>query len=265
MTGSLEAVKRLRRTRLIFALTPGRSGSKLLTHLMAGLFDVQAEHEASPRLNFVMRAAQAAPESARWWLFGEKLPAIAERLDGRPYADISHLYCKGFVEPLLQMRLKPDFIILTRPAREVASSMLAVGSIPERTAAGRLVLVGPSDPGVVAPEGWRDWNDYQLCFWYVREIERRQRHYQTVLTKAGCKTIRVALSDLTDIRRVAPLARFVTRKPNFRIDPDKFRDIVSVNRNPRSAINSKDPKSELPADLTEAENAVDRMLAAIEA
>jgi hypothetical protein len=259
----LEAVKRLRRTRLIFALTPGRSGSKLLAHLLANLCDVQAEHEAAPRLNFVLRAVQAAPESARWWLFGEKLPAIADRLDGRPYADISHLYCKGFVEPLLQMRLKPDFIILTRPAREVASSMMAIGSIPERTSAGRLVLIGPSDPGVVVPESWREWSDYQLCFWYAREIERRQRYYELLLPDAGCRVTRISLADLTDFARFRTLAQFVTGKPGFRICETAYKDILSVNRNPRSAICNANAEAVMPADLAAAENIVDTQLAAL--
>ena len=49
------------------------------------------------------------------------------------------------------MRLRPDIIILTRHAREVATSMLALDCIPDRTASGRLVLLGPRDPGVLVP------------------------------------------------------------------------------------------------------------------
>ena len=257
------ALRVLRNTKLFLTVTPGRSGTKLLARIMTDLLGVQAEHEAAPRLNYVLRAVQAAPECAAWWLSSEKMPAIASRLDGRPYADISHLYCKGFIEPLLKMRLKPHFIILTRPAREVALSMLAVGSIPERSAKGQLVLVGPRDPGVLVPEGWEAWNDYQLCYWYAREIERRQDHYEKLLAEAGCPTLRCAMNDLTNVHRIRPLVSFVTGNPEFELDLNAYREIVSVNQNPSEGLRKPVEAAKEPPDtrrLAHEEAEVNRML-----
>ncbi|WP_226575290.1 hypothetical protein [Acuticoccus sediminis] len=258
-------MKALRAAGLILTVTPGRSGTKLLTRLLAECLDIQAEHEAAPRLNFVLRTVQFAPIAARWWLVSEKIPAIASRLEGkRPYADISHLYCKGFIEPLLDLGLRPSVILLTRPAREVALSMLAIGSVPARTVSGHLVLVGPDDPGVAAPADWRAWSDYQLCYWYAREIERRQRHYSETLPKAGCRTFEIAMDELTGMETFLPLARFLTRKRDVRIDPERFAAIVAVNQNPREGVGqteAADPPDEACCAAAEAD--VDAALAAL--
>lgn len=256
----------LRKTKLFLTVTPGRSGTKLLARIMADLLDVQAEHEAAPRLNYVLRAVQAEPECARWWLSSEKLPAIASRLDGRPYADISHLYCKGFIEPLINMRLNLHVIILTRPAREVALSMMAVGSIPERTAKGLLVLIGPSDPGVLVPAGWEAWSDYQLCYWYALEIERRQNHYEKTLGAAGFPTLRCSMNDLINAQRIKPLLDFVTGKPDFALDMKAYHQIVSVNQNPGEGLRKPVEKTSQPPDtqqLAKQEAEVNQMLAGL--
>lgn len=263
-----EAVRRLRQTRLFLTVTTGRSGTKLLARLMSDCLGVLAEHEAAPMLNYVMRSFQSAPHATRWWLYGEKLPAIAARLaaaapDGGPwpaYADTSHLYCKGFIEPLIEMRIIPDVIVLTRPARAVALSLFAVGAVPARTGNGRLVLLQPDDPNVVAPADWQGWDDYQLCYWYAREIERRQAQYEQTLPQAGCRVFRVAMADLTDLDRFTPLARFVLDDPDARPDPDRFAQVVAVNQNPRTAI-ARAPEPERPDDLDARESQVDAALA----
>ncbi len=278
-----EVLRRLRQTRLFFTVTTGRSGTKLLARLMADCLGVLAEHEAAPMLNYVMRTVQSVPKAARWWLYHEKLPAIAARLEaagqeavkeagqemgqemgqGGPwsaYADTSHLYCKGFLEPLLEMRILPDVILLTRPARAVALSLFAVGAVPARTGNGRLVLLQPDDPDVVAPAEWQGWDDYQLCYWYAREIERRQDRYEQTLPRAGCRVFRVAMADLTDLDRFTPLARFVLDDPEARPDPDRFAQVIAVNQNPRAAISSG-LETPAPDDLDRREAQVDGALA----
>ena len=97
--------------RLCFTVTSGRSRTKLLAILLREAAGLCAEHEPAPRFNYVLRAVLEYPEAAAWWLAAEKLPAIAEiaRSSGT-YIELSHLTCKGFVEPLLELGLRPDFL-----------------------------------------------------------------------------------------------------------------------------------------------------------
>ncbi len=260
------AAQLLRRSRMILTVTPGRSGTKLLSRILDACPGMMAEHEAAPMVNFVLRTAQSMPLAALWWLRAEKLPAIAARLAAEPpgttYADTSHLYAKGFLEPLLQMRICPDLILLTRPARAVAQSLLAVGAVPVRSGPGRLVLVGPDDPGVVAPETWDAWDDYQLCFWYVREMERRQREYARLWPDTGGRILWLSMTDLTDPARLGPLFEFVTGDAEGGPEPERLAEILAVNQNPKSAVtpNWVTPQTP-PADIDGAEAAVDAALA----
>ena len=93
-----------------------------------------------------------------------KVALIAATVKGNIYIETSHLYCKGFIEHLLALGLHPAFIILTRPASEVAQILFQISCIPERTGAGRLSLIGPSDPGVLRADGSQQFSDYQLCY-----------------------------------------------------------------------------------------------------
>ncbi len=254
-----DTLRKLRDHQLIFAITSGRSGTKLMARILEKCCDIQAEHEAMPRANFVLRSVQAHPDAAKWWLSSEKLPAIASRLDERPYGDISHLYCKGFIEPILQMGMKPDFIVLTRPAREVASSLYTINCIPKRSPSGQLVLLSPDDPGVLAPDDWQRWDDYQLCYWYAKEIERLQQHYSMTLPAAGCRVFEISMKELTDEAAILQLIRFLKRDPEARFDVATYRDIISVNQNPKAKLSA-----ELRADLStldEKEEDVDATLA----
>ncbi|MGV6848821.1 MAG: hypothetical protein ACWA5A_10790 [Marinibacterium sp.] len=255
------ARQHLGQARLILTVTPGRSGTRLLAAILGEIPGILAEHEAAPMLNYVLRGVQAEPRAARWWLWSEKLPVVAARLAASGagiYADTSHLYAKGFLEPLLDLGLCADLILLTRPARAVATSLLAVGAVPHRSGAGRLALLGPEDPGVVVPEGWRGWNDYQLCFWYVREMERRQRIHAATWPGKSLWLDMADMTDAADPARLAPLFDFV----GGRADPDRLAALLAVDQNPRARVTPSGAAGPAPpAEIAAAEAAVDAALA----
>ena len=62
----------LRAKTLVFTVTAGRSGTKLLATLLAECMGVDAEHEPAPRPNYVLRSIINAPEAASWWLLSER-------------------------------------------------------------------------------------------------------------------------------------------------------------------------------------------------
>ena len=245
---------------LVFTVTSGRSGTKLLATLLGECLGIEAEHEAAPRVNFVLRSIINAPEVAAAWLAHEKLPAIAARAKGLVYAETSHLFCKGLIEPILELGLRPKFIILTRPAAEVARSLFQMNAIPERTGAGRLVLLGPSDPGVLPLLGWQRFSDYQLCYWYAREIERRQTAYEALFHVRSLAAFRVEMRALTQWTTFERLAAFVAGEFAFTPKEENFRRVVSRNQNPRGAIAGHINDRELPLDLEFQEQIIDEAI-----
>jgi hypothetical protein len=248
--------------RLCFTVTSGRSGTKLLATLLREAVGIHAEHEPAPRFNYVLRAVVDYPEAAKWWLLAEKLPAIAELARShQSYAELSHLTCKGFIEPLIELGVRPCFLIISRPAREVATSLLKIGAIPERTGRGRLVLIGPQHSAFVPLKDWHGLSDYQLCYWYAREIEHRQNHYRSYFTARSIDWRTCTIADMTNWDRFRSLSRFVSGSITAEPDEATFEEILSFNQNPRSALLQGSTEANVPIDIDDEECAVERLIA----
>jgi hypothetical protein len=246
---------------LVFTVTSGRSGTKLLTVLLQKSLGMDAEHEPEPRANFELRSTIENPEHGLNWLVNEKLPFIASHHTRGSYAETSHIYCKGFVELILQLGLKTRFIILKRDAKAVARSLFRMSCIPQRTDAGRTVLIGPSDGGVLSLPEWHKYSDYQLCYWYAREIERRQDHYATLFKTLGIPSYDLHMHDLLDWAKFTRLCAFVDAdnrlgSPDF----EQFRIVTAANQNPRNVAHEGNVDAILPHDVEQQEDAIDFVL-----
>lgn len=258
----MDVVGELKSKRLCFTVTSGRSGTKLLTELLRRAAGICAEHEPAPRFNYVLRAVLESPDAARWWLLTEKLPAIVQRIGSvAAYAELSHLTCKGFIEPLLESGLSPAFIILSRPARNVATSLYRIGAIPERTGAGRLVLISPRHSRFLALDDWEQLTDYQLCYWYAREIELRQVHYRSMFTDLGLGCFELPFSEIGNWDSFASVADFVSKGDAI---PDRgtFDAIMEHNQNSRANLLDGAAERPLPSALDAEERHVDELIAA---
>jgi hypothetical protein len=255
----MSIVDQLSSKRLCFAVTSGRSGTKLLANLLRGAAGICAEHEPAPRFNYVYRSVVDSPDAARWWLLSEKLPATAQMLgSSSAYAELSHLTCKGFIEPLLDLGLRPAFLMLSRDPRSVASSLFRIGAIPERTGAGRLVLVGPSESPFLPLPGWRQMTDYQLCYWYVREIELRQAHYRRLCSAQGLDWLDLDFDDISDWQTFQKVSAFAGAKRQ--LDRARFDQILASNQNPRAGLLDGAAETLLPDNLDEQERQVEEMI-----
>jgi hypothetical protein len=144
-----------------------------------------------------MRLVQSQPLIAYNYLNQYKFPAINE-CSGKIYAETSHLACKGFLEPMIRMGLRPSLIILRRPPREVAWSFFERNTIPTRTTPGVQDMLDPRDLGVVPLLGWDMLSNYQLCYWYALEIERRQLFYADMGQQLGMKIVDITNRELND-------------------------------------------------------------------
>jgi hypothetical protein len=105
--------------------------------------------------------------------------------------------------------------------------------IPERTEAGRLVLLSPQYSKLMAIADWQQLSDYQLCYWYAKEIEARQAHYRAFFDSNHIEWMDVSLESMVNLTKFGAVADFVAGHP-CNINASEFEQLVAVNQNPRS-------------------------------
>ncbi len=149
---------------------------------------------------------------------------------------------KGFLPALLNFGITPNLIILRREPRDVAKSMFGYNAIPDRTVDGMLHFLGPSDRDVIPLDHWTMLHDYQLCFWYCIEMERRQRQVARWMEQIGKPVVEVHISELCDPERFYALAETL----NISAGVDKTtaimrqKEVCSANRNPKKKFRKID-------------------------
>jgi hypothetical protein len=253
----MDIIELIRETKtLIFTVTSGRSGSKYLAALLSTVPGMSSHHEPKPDFVSVMRRVQQDPEIAFGFLRHEKLPAVAKAAEP-VYAETSHLFCKGFLEPLLLMEIYPKLIFLRRYPTDVAWSLFERNTIPARTSSGYLYLLDPRDPNVMPLSGWNRMTDYQLCFWYALEIERRQLRYIEYAKSLDLPYVEILQRDLGKSETFVQLLRGLELAADSNIMA-QHRVISSQHHNPNSRSLSR------PSDLEQQEAEVWRAVLAYE-
>jgi hypothetical protein len=210
----------VRRKTVVVTVTAGRTGTTFLTHLLALCPDTTSLHEPEPSFVPVLRLAQHEPALARRFLLEYKLPFIAA-VPTRRYVETGHLLCKGFLAPLLELGLAPHVIALRRAPRRVATSLLSRRTVPGRGKLGLKYLLHPGDPGVQPLPHCQRCTDYQLCFWYALEIERRQRDDRRPVEQAGGRWVDVTAEELGEAERFVAMAETLSL-----LDPATDRDAL---------------------------------------
>ena len=195
----------VRRKHLVFTITAGRTGTTYVTRLGELFPDTVSLHEPQPSYVHFLRQARRHPRLAYHFLLEYKLPFIAGTPASR-YVETSHLLGKGFLEPLLDLGLRPAVLLLRREPRAIARSLLTRRTVPGRGKLGFKYLIHPGDPGVLPLPRWTAYSDYQLCFWYALEMERRQRVYGELLTGLGCAVADATAEELHDPQRFTAVA-----------------------------------------------------------
>lgn len=198
VTAFSQTISSIQRKRLVFTVATGRCGTAFFAEILRLIPGVSSLHEPTPEYAEVMREIQGNPEHAKLFLLEKKLPEIAR--DTAPiYIETSHLFCKGFLEPMLECDIVPSLLWIQRDHRAVASSMYKGGTIPGRTKKGLRFYLSPADPGVLPLPGWEEMHDYQLCYWYCLEIERRALRYKDLYEKQGWPWAETSITDITTI------------------------------------------------------------------
>lgn len=242
----------LSKKRLILAVSTGRSGTAYLAEILGCVPDVSSHHEAKPKFSKALRPVQQNGQLAYKFWIKEKLPAIAK--DSAPiYVETSHLFCKGFAEPLLDLGIVPDLILLARPYRQVALSFCRFGTIPGRTAQGLKYLLGPADHGVLSLPDWQELDDYQLCYWYCLEIERRMSKYNELFSGLGARIVRVSLEEINALSGFEKLLLGLNlQKP----DGPKWVEYLQIKDSRINVRPHLNRPAKIPEDLDSAEQEV---------
>lgn len=183
--------------RIINTVTTGRSGTHYLARILSYLPETDVFHESMEHpYHECLREAQSDPLVAKRFLEERTLPFI-ESCKAPVFIETSHLFCKGFFEPFLELGGRPDLIILRRQRSKIAKSLFELGTIPGKPGKAMDFYLSPNDPNVWRPEGWESFNDYERCYWYCLEIERRARVYKRRALEYGGRVSEVHLDELT--------------------------------------------------------------------
>lgn len=244
----------LRNKRLIFTVTTGRSGTAYLAAVFRYAKNIQAFHEPEPQFYRVLRAAQTRPEIARRFLLEEKFPAIAGT-SGDVYIETSHLACKGFLEPMLDLDIVPDLLIHRRPFREVSLSLFRMGTVPGRNEKALQFYLSPDDPDVMPLKGWQRLHDYQLCYWYCLEMERRARRYGELFEHRNARVVETTLEGLKTVKGLRQMLSAFDLTLRF----PQWLTVMRFKRNSRFKVNEavmKKKPVDIPDRLPEMERAV---------
>ena len=247
----------IQRKKLVFTVSTGRSGTRYLSFLLSGLPNTDSRHEPEPNFATVMREVQAHPEKAFAFWREQKLPAIAAT-EASIYIETSHLFCKGFFGPLLELEVRPALIFLRRNHRDVALSLYRLCTIPGRDEKGLRYYLSPEDPTTYAPDTWASFHEYQLCYWYVLEIERRDRIYRKIACDYGLDTVVLRFSDLIR-NRVNDMTK-VLELPEVPII-EKYKSRIYKHIRSTESFNKKEKKKDRPSKINEMESEVEHYFA----
>ena len=200
----------------ILCINAGRAGSTTLSRIWKHLPNVSSHHEPRPSFHRVLGKAKNDPNWAVDFQKYIKLPAM-HKYDSPVYVETSHLFCKGFFEPTLELGLKPSFITLKRNNRSIAKSLLRLQTIPGKYSGSKYYL-SPDDNVFISLPDWEKYTDYQLCYWYTLEINKRQSHYGQILKSRGLKNFTIHTDELNNMDRVCEMVETLA---GDQIDLDK--------------------------------------------
>ncbi|MEM7068797.1 MAG: hypothetical protein AAF478_07920 [Pseudomonadota bacterium] len=126
------------------------------------------------------------------------MPRI-NRIEESNYVETSHLFCKGPFDIFIEQKIPIHLLILNREPREVATSMWRIRSIPGRVNRFRQsFLFHPEQAECLQLDSWERMQDYELCYWYCLETERRKTAYVKICEAADINVTEFGLSTLLD-------------------------------------------------------------------
>ena len=225
--------------RYIFVATTGRSGTASLTRVFeTAVDDVVCLHEPSPIMFSDYPRRQGIDREAYFrklfWVL--KRTYIKRAAAGhRTYLETNHQFIKNFAAPAIEyFGPKIRIIHLKRDPVSVASSFLAIDSVPVKTQRGHYYMLDPDDSTnlIRIPElsnGTGEFShDLYKCIWYWYETEARvqamKERYPNVVW------VDITTEQLND--RAVLKAMF--DRLGIPVSPDRLDRAVSIRENLRT-------------------------------
>ncbi len=191
----------LKKKRLIFTFTTGRSGTNYLAALLYHINKADVFHEPSPEFK--------VPDGYSKKQFWEekKLKHIFSLAKGI-YIETSHLFNKGYFEALINLGYHPDIIFLKRCNRDVAKSLYQLNTIPGKNELGKIYYITPfeKENKIKIKENY-ELSDYQRCYWYTLEVDARAMACKEMVLSYSGKFIELTFDELFKFRIIM---KFVT-------------------------------------------------------
>jgi hypothetical protein len=181
-----------------------RSGTRLLSRLFAEVPDMAADHECEGESFCTLRRANIANPSIGREFVQRFVNDYVNNLPGKYYSNTAQSVSNGWVEHFLDIGIKPTFVILRRDPRLVAKSLWELEWIPGRDygpyAEHRIWFPSPEEPGTLPFADWKTAAPYQLCYWYVCEMERRKQYYEQLFNQLQLKTWDLTIEKMLDVK-----------------------------------------------------------------
>lgn len=182
---------------IVMCLSPGRSGTELLSRLLSLAGDTRSVHEPEPTFRAVTEAVRTSPDETLQFVRGIKLPHILS-VPETNYVETSHLFGKGPFDAFMETGVPFRLLILNRDPRKVARSHWRIKAVPSRSKKKQCYLLHPGQGNVLKLPGWQKMTDYQLCYWYCLEMERRKERYAAQCRHADVPVTELYLEDILD-------------------------------------------------------------------
>lgn len=185
---------------IVTCFSPGRSGTELLAHLLELAENTTSFHEPDPTYQQVTESTRKHYTETEAFVRHVKLPSILS-YPYENYVETSHLFAKGPFEAFINLKIPFRMIILNRDPRQVAKSHWRINAVPARSRKKQQFLLHPESPNVMKLPHWQSMTNYQLCYWYCLEIERRKPIYMEMCRANGLPVAEIHLNDLLDFDR----------------------------------------------------------------
>lgn len=224
---------------LFFTVTAGGTGTKTLAKLFRTFPDFFITHQYNyPKANDFKQQITLNPDKCI--SFWEKRLDNIKKQKQTNYIETSHIISKGFIEGLFELEIIPNIIILRRNLRQISKFMVYKDIIPNRTETGRTTLFNTYDPGVCIIKKPDLLTDYQLCFWYCIEMEKRALEYKNEVLQKGGKVFETNIVDLTtNIEEINKLIKtFEIEKVNLK----KIKQFILKNHEQNKSNFKRNPK-----------------------
>ncbi|MCB9747047.1 MAG: hypothetical protein H6755_01400 [Candidatus Omnitrophica bacterium] len=211
--------------RYIFSINTGRAGSEYLSTLLAATNECESCHEAYPNFaSDMIRKVNILGNEATLDLQRIKINYL-KNLDIKKtvYADTSHIFIKSWYYAAVKDLENIMVIWLKRNKEEIIKSLIRLKAIPNKTVLGNNWYLRTDYPTNLL-SAKSNLSDYQLCDWYVSEIEARALYFKKSFP--NIPFFSVNLEDLNSYEYVCKLFSKLNLTPT-----DGLKDIVGKKIN----------------------------------